>query len=616
MTNRRVGSLWGKWDLHFHTPSSYDYGNRAVTDELIVGGLKSSGMVAVAVTDHHKIDVDRIVHLQRIAGPDLTIFPGIELRSELGGKESVHLIGIFSERQDPAFIWNKLQGPLGLTPQEVSSRGDDRVYVKFEQASELIHSLNGIVSVHAGRKSNSLENIGNKYPYKQEFKTDLVKSHIDLFEIGRLEDASDYYGIVFPSIGLERPIVICSDNHDIANYKLKSPCWIKADPVFEAFQQVLSDPRDRVYLGELPPSMDRVNKNPTKYFKSVSFRKLPSSALNEDWFSGSVPLNPGLIAIIGNKGMGKTALAESIGLLGNTAQHRAFSFLNTSKFKLPQGNKAIHFEESLSWLDGKSFTKNLSDDTPSDAVETVSYIPQHYIERICNELQAANSSFEKELKAVIFSHVTDAERLGAESLDSLLEYLTEQTYSRMEQIRTELREINRQIVELQRLGSDDTKQTLQNLFTEKTRELEAHDKAKPPEIKEPVKDPQTQEQMQALSAEIETQNALISTLMNQMNQAEQENRAAQLRRAVADRILGRLRNFKLLYDKFVNESEADCSQLGLKPGSLAEIKIDSATPTKIRDDAHILTQNADTEKLRLKTEVEVQIVPWGLSHPS
>ncbi len=342
MTNRPIGSLWGKWDLHFHTPSSYDYGNGAITDELIVEGLKFSGIVAVAVTDHHKIDVDRIVRLQRIAGPDLTIFPGIELRSELGGKESVHLIGIFSERQDPAFIWNKLQGPLGLTSQEVSSKGDDRVYVKFEQAADLIHGLNGIVSVHAGRKSNSLENIGNKFPYKQEFKTDLVKSHIDLFEIGRLEDANDYHGIVFPSIGLEKPIVICSDNHDITNYKLKSPCWVKADPVFEAFQQILSDPRDRVYLGELPPSMDRVNKNPTKYFKSISFRKLPSSSLNEDWFSGSVPLNPGLIAaIIGNKGMGKTALAESIGLLGNTAQHRAFSFLNTSKFKLPKGNKAI-----------------------------------------------------------------------------------------------------------------------------------------------------------------------------------------------------------------------------------------------------------------------------------
>jgi len=75
--------------------------------------------------------------------------------------------------------------------------------VKFEQAAELIHDLGGIVSVHAGRKSNSLENIGNKYPYKQEFKTDLVKSHIDLFDIGNLEDANDYHGIVFPSIGFE-----------------------------------------------------------------------------------------------------------------------------------------------------------------------------------------------------------------------------------------------------------------------------------------------------------------------------------------------------------------------------------------------------------------------------
>jgi len=141
--------------------------------------------------------------------------------------------------------------------------------------------------------------------------------------------------------------------------------------------------------------------------------------------------------------MGKTALAESIGLLGNTAQHGAFSFLILQSSNYRRETKPAIFEASLSWLDGKSFTKNLSDDISGDAVEPFSYIPQHYIEKICNELQVANSSFEKELKAVIFSHVADAERLGAESLDSLIEYLTEQTYSRMEQIRAELREINK-----------------------------------------------------------------------------------------------------------------------------------------------------------------------------
>ena len=39
-------------------------------------------------------------------------------------------------------------------------------------------------------------------------------------------------------------------------------------------------------------------------------------------------------------------------------------------------------------------------------------------------------SLHKELKSVIFSHVEEAQRLGAETLDQLgLYYLTEQTYA-------------------------------------------------------------------------------------------------------------------------------------------------------------------------------------------
>ena len=83
------GSIWRKWDLHCHTPASYDYDNKAVTDEQIIAALKSAGVIAAAITDHHVIDVPRILNLQKLAGEELTIFPGIELRTDLGGKESV-----------------------------------------------------------------------------------------------------------------------------------------------------------------------------------------------------------------------------------------------------------------------------------------------------------------------------------------------------------------------------------------------------------------------------------------------------------------------------------------------------------------------------------------------
>src|SRR5208282_1819635 len=48
-------------------------------------------------------------------------------------------------------------------------------------------------------------------------------------------------------------------------------------------------------------------------------------------------------------------------------------------------NKAIHFEASLLWVDGHAVVRKLSDEVSAEATEMVSYIPQHYIETICNE---------------------------------------------------------------------------------------------------------------------------------------------------------------------------------------------------------------------------------------
>jgi len=112
----------GKWDLHFHTPSSFDYENKQVTDAEIVEALKKCQIEVVAITDHHFIDVARIKALQALAKQDLTILPGIELRSDLGGKEKVHLIGIFPEYCDVQDVWTTLSGRLGLTPSDLKKK--------------------------------------------------------------------------------------------------------------------------------------------------------------------------------------------------------------------------------------------------------------------------------------------------------------------------------------------------------------------------------------------------------------------------------------------------------------------------------------------------------------
>jgi predicted metal-dependent phosphoesterase TrpH len=102
------GSEWRKWDLHFHTPSSYDYQDKTVSNERIIEVLREHNISVVAITDHHIIDVERIVKLQELAGDEITILPGIEFCSDSRGEEPIHFIGIFPENIDLEFIKTEL----------------------------------------------------------------------------------------------------------------------------------------------------------------------------------------------------------------------------------------------------------------------------------------------------------------------------------------------------------------------------------------------------------------------------------------------------------------------------------------------------------------------------
>src|SRR5690554_5873799 len=97
MRNDPSGSVWRKWDLHFHTPKSYDHKNKSLTAQQIVDRLVQVKVEVVAVTDHHVMDVAFIEQMRSAAGERLTVLPGIEFSCPLGGHDGVHFIGIFSE---------------------------------------------------------------------------------------------------------------------------------------------------------------------------------------------------------------------------------------------------------------------------------------------------------------------------------------------------------------------------------------------------------------------------------------------------------------------------------------------------------------------------------------
>lgn len=296
------GSEWRIWDLHFHTPSSYDYQDKSVENQDIINALSENNVSVVAITDHHIIDIKRIEDLQRLGKEkSIVVLPGIEFCSELGGSEAIHFIGIFPETANLNTIWTKIQGQCNLTPEDISSKGQERVMCSFEKTSSLIIELGGLVTIHAGKKSNSIEGIKNNLLVKQEFKQQLLSTYHPLLEVGKIEDVESYKSSVFPNIKFSLPVIMCSDNHNIREYTTKEKLWIKAETTFEGLKQILFEPEDRVRIQTTKPDEKNI------------YQVIDSITLEEDEFwRGKIFLNPNLNTIVGGRSTGKSSLLKAI----------------------------------------------------------------------------------------------------------------------------------------------------------------------------------------------------------------------------------------------------------------------------------------------------------------
>jgi energy-coupling factor transporter ATP-binding protein EcfA2 len=113
----------------------------------------------------------------------------------------------------------------------------------------------------------------------------------------------------------------------------------------------------------------------------------------DPWFDCDIELNPDMIAIIGNKGSGKSALADILALAGETSRYDDFSFLDKKKFR--EKKLAANFEVTATWEDGTETVHNLQDDPDPNRPENIKYIPQTYLETVCTERQVAKCELAK-----------------------------------------------------------------------------------------------------------------------------------------------------------------------------------------------------------------------------
>lgn len=355
------GSEWHKWDLHFHTPSSYDYEDQSVTNDDIVNGLLANGVEAVAITDHHIIDVNRIKELQRIAAGRIAILPGIEMLSDARGKEPIHIIGIFPEDCNLENIWGTLKYKTNIQRIESEGLSPDAIYNDLVDACKLIRSLGGLVSIHAGKKSNSIENIPNGHPHFEAQKDDISKL-VAIFDIGREADIEGYQKHVFPVIGREFPLVLCSDNHNIKNYSVKQNCWIKGMTNFAGLKQIVFEPELRVRVQ---------SSNPDNKLGRLVITEAEFEDANGLFGKQTICFNENLNSIIGGKSSGKSLLLHSMANAIDAGQVGRIS----DALKIPRTYFDGSFQLKVRWKDG--YENVLSSD--NDDNRKITYIPQLYI---------------------------------------------------------------------------------------------------------------------------------------------------------------------------------------------------------------------------------------------
>jgi len=261
-------------------------------------------------------------------------------------------------------------------------------------------------------------------------------------------------------------------------------CWVKSDPTFEGLWQCVYQPSERVYIGTIPAALDREQKNKRSNVSRISVKRVENPKYTQyEWLNFTLELNAGLVAIIGNKGSGKSALSDIIGHLCECKTMKNASFLNNNRFRRSQSNYSVDYDAIIAWGDNHNKTLSLADETPTTTIESAQYLPQKYIEDICNDI---GSAFQSEIDRVIFSYVDETELGSARNLIELVESKSKSTKLIIKKLQDEIDIINARIIKLEEQQTTDYRNNVTDNIKHLRETLQRHIDARPIEVLKPM----------------------------------------------------------------------------------------------------------------------------------
>ena len=441
------GSEWRRWDLHIHAPGTAMEDQFGDWEEYVLAiEAADSSIAAVGITDYATIRTYKtfLEHRKRGRMKNIALaLPNIEFRispeTKRGKGINLHLLVCSDEADHVSRIEEALsrlslkraadnipcteQGltRLGKLTKPNLAHEDEAAFlegtrqfkVEFDQFRSWYEGeqwlyRNSLVGLASGSSdgASGLTDSGFLATRRELYAfTHLIFSGTP----GERESWLGRGGIAANEsriLRMPKPVVHGSDAHSLNKLfrpELNRFCWIKADPTFEGLRQILYEPEDRVWIGESQPT--------THESRSV-LNSISISNAN-GWFDErTLPLNPGLVAIIGLKGSGKTALADLIALAGGSELDPEESFVSRARDHIDG------LGVTLNWGDGSTSSATLPSIAGTESSLGVKYLSQRFVERLCSG-DTLSEELHREVESVIFEYLEPEDRMDAENFSQL-----------------------------------------------------------------------------------------------------------------------------------------------------------------------------------------------------
>lgn len=456
------GSEWRRWEPHIHAPGTVlndqFRGPNGWGDYLTALERATPTIEAVAVTDYYVTDTYEEVLRQKAAGrlpAAKLIFPNVELRLDVatarGGFVNLHL---FVSPEDPQHLdelrrllsrlqFNAMQDRFDCTRADLIRLGrkadpnvaDESAALAYgaSQFKVNFQRLREVFVESAWAKSNILIAVaggatdgtsGVREAADQTLRREIEGFAHVIFagseaqrefwlgrrDLGPAEIRARYGGL--------KPCLHGSDAHkleDIASPFGNRFSWIKGALEFDSLRQAYIDPAGRAHVGAEPPA----SATPSQVIAKIEIG-------SAQWLTTpTIPLNPGLVAIIGARGSGKTALADMIAAACDAIPDDAWNADESANPSFLVRARPLVGDATVkvSWVAGEPAVRALdgSDANGPQSYPRVQYLSQQFVEDLCSA-NGLTDGLLREIERVIFEAHPDDAREGTLDFAELLEH--------------------------------------------------------------------------------------------------------------------------------------------------------------------------------------------------